>query len=50
MSQIEQEVEAAKKAGLPATYTEETDLAWPVKAAVRFDQQAQFIRAATASR
>ncbi len=42
VSQIEQEVEAAKKAGLPASYTEETDLPWPVKAAVRFDDQAQF--------
>lgn len=42
VSQIEQEVEAAQQAGLPASYTEQTDLPWPVKAAVRFDDQAQF--------
>ena len=42
VSQIEKEVEAARQAGLPASYTEETDLPWPVKAAVRFDDQAQF--------
>ena len=42
VSQIEKEVEAAREAGLPASYTEETDLPWPVKAAVRFDDQAQF--------
>lgn len=39
---IEKEVEAAREAGLPASYTEETDLPWDVKAAVRFDDQAQF--------
>jgi len=39
---VEKEVEAAREAGLPATYTEQTDLPWPVKAAVRFDDQAQF--------
>ena len=42
VSQIEKEVEAAQEAGLPASYTEETDLPWPVKAAVRFAEQAQF--------
>ena len=42
VSQIEDEVAAAGQAGLPATYTSETDLPWPVKAAVRFDDQAQF--------
>ena len=42
VAQIEQEVEAAREAGLPATYTEQTDLPWAVKAAVRFDDQAQF--------
>ena len=42
VKQIEQEVEAAREAGLPASYTEETDLPWPVRAAVRFDDQAQF--------
>ncbi len=40
--QIEREVEAAKRAGLPASYTEETDLPFAVRAAVRFDNQAQF--------
>ena len=40
--QIEQEVDAAREAGLPASYTEQTDLPWAVKAAVRFDDQAQF--------
>ncbi len=42
VSQIEQEVSAAQQAGLPASYTEQTDLPWPVTAAVRFDDQAQF--------
>ena len=42
VGQIEQEVEAAQQAGLPATLTEQTDLPWPVKAAVRFEDQAQF--------
>ena len=42
VSQIENEVKAAQRAGLPASYTEQTDLPWPVKAAVRFDDQAQF--------
>jgi glycine/D-amino acid oxidase-like deaminating enzyme/nitrite reductase/ring-hydroxylating ferredoxin subunit len=42
VSQIQREVEAARKAGLPASYTEATDLPWRVKAAVRFDDQAQF--------
>ena len=42
VGQIEREVEAARHAGLPAGYTEQTDLPWPVKAAVRFDDQAQF--------
>jgi glycine/D-amino acid oxidase-like deaminating enzyme/nitrite reductase/ring-hydroxylating ferredoxin subunit len=39
---IEREVAAAQRAGLPARYTEETDLPWPVKAAIRFEDQAQF--------
>lgn len=39
---IKQEVEAAKKLGLPAVFTKETALPFPVKAAVRFDGQAQF--------
>jgi glycine/D-amino acid oxidase-like deaminating enzyme/nitrite reductase/ring-hydroxylating ferredoxin subunit len=42
VSQVEREVDAAQRAGLPASYTEETDLPWPVKGAVRFDDQAQF--------
>jgi glycine/D-amino acid oxidase-like deaminating enzyme/nitrite reductase/ring-hydroxylating ferredoxin subunit len=39
---IEREVEAAKRAGLQASYTEETDLPWPVAAAIRVDDQAEF--------
>ena len=35
VSQIENEVKAAQQAGLPASYTEQTDLPWPVKAAGR---------------
>ncbi len=42
VSQIEAEAEAAKRAGLPATYTEESDLPYPIRAAVRFDDQARF--------
>lgn len=40
--QIKQEVEAAKKVGLPAVFTKETTLPFQVKAAIRFDRQAQF--------
>lgn len=39
---IKQEVEAAVKLGLPATFTKDTALPFPVKAAIRFDRQAQF--------
>jgi glycine/D-amino acid oxidase-like deaminating enzyme/nitrite reductase/ring-hydroxylating ferredoxin subunit len=39
---IEAEVEAAQAAGLPASYTEDTDLPWPVEGAVRFENQAEF--------
>jgi glycine/D-amino acid oxidase-like deaminating enzyme/nitrite reductase/ring-hydroxylating ferredoxin subunit len=39
---IEREVEAAVRAGLKATYTEETDLPWPVAAAIRVEDQAEF--------
>jgi glycine/D-amino acid oxidase-like deaminating enzyme/nitrite reductase/ring-hydroxylating ferredoxin subunit len=42
VERIEQEVQAAQQAGVRATYTEQTDLPWPVKAAVRLDDQAQF--------
>jgi glycine/D-amino acid oxidase-like deaminating enzyme/nitrite reductase/ring-hydroxylating ferredoxin subunit len=41
-SQIEDEVEAAREAGLPATLVEQTPLPFPVEAAVRFDDQAEF--------
>jgi glycine/D-amino acid oxidase-like deaminating enzyme len=40
--EIEAEVEAARAAGLPASYTEETDLPFAVAAAVRFEAQAEF--------
>ena len=39
---IEAEVSAARSLGLPASFTEETDLPYPVEAAVRFDDQAHF--------
>ncbi len=39
---IRQEVEAALKLGLPAVFTKETTLPFKVKAAIRFDNQAQF--------
>jgi glycine/D-amino acid oxidase-like deaminating enzyme/nitrite reductase/ring-hydroxylating ferredoxin subunit len=39
---IEKEVEAAKKAGLDAHLTTETDLPWPIAAAIRVDDQAEF--------
>ncbi|HSH21663.1 MAG TPA: FAD-dependent oxidoreductase, partial [Candidatus Caenarcaniphilales bacterium] len=39
---IEAEVRAATTLGLPATYTTELPLPYPVQAAVRFDGQAQF--------
>ena len=42
VARVEKEVEAAQGAGLPASYTEQTDLPWSVKAAVRVDHQAQF--------
>ena len=38
----EDEVRAAVAAGLPATYVESTPLPYPVAAAVRFDDQAEF--------
>ena len=40
--QLEAEVEAARRAGLPAALVEETDLPFPVAAAVRFADQAEF--------
>lgn len=39
---IEQEVEIARKLGLPATLTRDTGLPFEVQAAMRFDDQAQF--------
>ncbi|MGH2950975.1 MAG: FAD-dependent oxidoreductase [Solirubrobacterales bacterium] len=38
---IEDEVEAAAAAGLPAAYTDESDLPFEIAAAVRFDDQAE---------
>jgi glycine/D-amino acid oxidase-like deaminating enzyme/nitrite reductase/ring-hydroxylating ferredoxin subunit len=40
--EIEREVEAAERAGLQAQLTTETDLPYPVAAAIRIDHQAQF--------
>jgi glycine/D-amino acid oxidase-like deaminating enzyme/nitrite reductase/ring-hydroxylating ferredoxin subunit len=39
---IEREVEAAAAVGLRATYTEDTDLPYPVAAAIRVSDQAEF--------
>ncbi len=41
-SDAEREAEAALEAGLPASLVEETPLPYPVAAAVRFDDQAEF--------
>jgi glycine/D-amino acid oxidase-like deaminating enzyme len=40
--QIEEEVEAALRAGLPASLVEDCGLPFPIAAAVRFDDQAEF--------
>lgn len=42
LSDIEAEVEAAVALGLPAAFTTDVPLPYPVQAAVRFDRQAQF--------
>jgi glycine/D-amino acid oxidase-like deaminating enzyme/nitrite reductase/ring-hydroxylating ferredoxin subunit len=42
VGRIEDEVEAAQRAGLAASFTTETDLPWPVAGAVRVDDQAEF--------
>lgn len=42
VDRIQDEVNAAAALGLPATYTHDVPLPFPVKAAVRFDNQAQF--------
>ena len=39
---VEKEVEAARAAGLAASYSETTDLPYPVAGAVRVEQQAEF--------
>lgn len=39
---VKDEVEAAKKLGLPASFTDKTDLPFQVKGAVYFNNQAQF--------
>jgi glycine/D-amino acid oxidase-like deaminating enzyme/nitrite reductase/ring-hydroxylating ferredoxin subunit len=39
---VRQEAEAVRRLRLPGTFTRETALPFPVKAAVRFDNQAQF--------
>jgi glycine/D-amino acid oxidase-like deaminating enzyme/nitrite reductase/ring-hydroxylating ferredoxin subunit len=39
---VEDEVEAARRAGLPARLVEETDLPFPIAAAVQFAEQAEF--------
>jgi glycine/D-amino acid oxidase-like deaminating enzyme len=39
---IEQEVEAAVRAGLPASLVEDSELPFPIAAAVRFEAQAEF--------
>jgi glycine/D-amino acid oxidase-like deaminating enzyme/nitrite reductase/ring-hydroxylating ferredoxin subunit len=40
--QIEDEVEAARRASLPARVVEKTDLPFPIAAAVQFERQAEF--------
>lgn len=42
LKQIENEIEAAQKLGLPASFTKETDLPFKIKGAVYFEDQAQF--------
>src|ERR687894_2147570 len=42
VADIQAEAEASRRLGLPASYTETTDLPYPVQAAVRFDDQALF--------
>jgi glycine/D-amino acid oxidase-like deaminating enzyme/nitrite reductase/ring-hydroxylating ferredoxin subunit len=39
---IEAEVSAARRFGLPASFTDEVDLPFPVAGAVRFDEQGEF--------
>jgi glycine/D-amino acid oxidase-like deaminating enzyme/nitrite reductase/ring-hydroxylating ferredoxin subunit len=42
VSKIENEVDAAVEAGLPVTYTEESDLPFAIRAAARCEDQAEF--------
>jgi glycine/D-amino acid oxidase-like deaminating enzyme/nitrite reductase/ring-hydroxylating ferredoxin subunit len=42
VDQIHAEADAAREAGLPATFVTETDLPYPVAGAVRIEEQAQF--------
>jgi glycine/D-amino acid oxidase-like deaminating enzyme/nitrite reductase/ring-hydroxylating ferredoxin subunit len=42
VSAIEQEVQAARQAGLPASFSSDIGLPFPVQGAVRFEDQAQF--------
>ncbi|KYC37913.1 (2Fe-2S)-binding protein [Scytonema hofmannii PCC 7110] len=42
LSKIEQEVEAALRLGLPASFVRETSLPFPIAGAIKFDNQAQF--------
>ncbi|MBT2365724.1 FAD-dependent oxidoreductase [Streptomyces sp. ISL-10] len=42
VDQIQAEAEAAREAGLPASFVTETGLPYPVAGAVRIDEQAQF--------
>jgi glycine/D-amino acid oxidase-like deaminating enzyme/nitrite reductase/ring-hydroxylating ferredoxin subunit len=42
LKDIEKEVEAALKLGLPASFVRETSLPFPIAGAVKFDNQAQF--------
>lgn len=42
IGQIQAEVDAARELGLPATFVDQTPLPFEVKAAIRFDNQAQF--------
>jgi len=42
LSKIKDEVDAAIKAGLPATFVEQTSLPFPIAGAIKLDNQAQF--------
>lgn len=42
VDEVAREVEAARDAGLPVSYTEESDLPYPIAGAIRFEDQAEF--------